>query len=346
MKLEDLKKLVENVKLEESITFLKGHAIGPRVIFEDRLILLAGRLTTHRQEMADSTTPKERITDIQKSILSLAYEMHKSGGGQNEIELLLESSLVMKNSFPFIDRSEFREKLDNMLTTNEAHIFLVEGAPKSGMSHLEKFLRHLSENIKIFTLIPCDIPKILEGPEMILGERLAKYISYALGMEVNFDEQENEQFKFIQFLNALKDKIRSEGRIPLFFLHDFHRIEDDNENLLELIYMLLTSINADFPKSLFIIAGLNYAKLRNWHTDLKYTTTIYNMEEVQIDDIKKCLKCVFGEFSDKIKEKLKQQISEEEYVESMLEELMGPGQEVNIEKVGLALADHLYALKK
>ena len=91
-------------------------------------------------------------------------------------------------------------------------------------------------------------------PNRVLGEKLAKSILNKLGVSVEFDQEENEQFKFTQFLNRLKDDIKLRNKIPIFFLHDFHKIEHwKMHNLLEFIFNLLKNRSNDFPKCLFII---------------------------------------------------------------------------------------------
>ncbi|MDF1696866.1 MAG: hypothetical protein P1U56_13575 [Saprospiraceae bacterium] len=345
MNIEDLRTLVQNNKTEESIEFLKKFSVGPLKPFLNSLIILRARFDEFNKNQIVNIPQVENLNSIHKTILDIAEEMADHAVPTEEIENLIESRLLLENSFPFIDRKKFRTSIQKKLATDKAHIFLVSGQPKSGMSHLEKFLKNLSENLKVITLIPCDIPQILDEPNMHLGEKLAKFISFSMNMEVNFDDTENAQFKFIQFINKLKEKIRSENRVPVFFLHDFHKINERNENLLEFIFMLITSINSDFPKSIFIVAGLNFENLRNWHNDLRFTTEIYKMESVKIEDLKRCLSIIYEEYKGEIQEKLNQPITKEEYLEQMVQKLTQEGEPLNIKTIGESLSDHLFTLK-
>lgn len=345
MNINDVRTLIVNNKVEESIELLEKASVGLLNSFVDTINLLTSRIKMFRQHEILGTAQTENINDIKKSILDIAQEMVNTTPPQDIIIELIESKLLIRNSFPFIDRKKFRRSIKRKLTTDEAHIFLVNGAPKSGMSHLGKFLEHLSENLKVITLIPCDIPQILDEPHMHLGDKLAKYMTFSMNMEANFDENENAQFKFIQFINKLKDKIRSENRVPVFFLHDFHKINDRNENLLEFIFMLINSINSDFPKAIFILAGLNYENLRNWHNDLKFTTEIYNMEVAKIDDLKKCLISIYKEYNEEIEDFLEMPITEEEYLDIMIEKLVEDENSLNIQSIGKGLSNHLLKLK-
>jgi len=349
MILDDIKTLIENNKLRNAIDLLKTVCTGPMQPLEERVILLSSRLNLYHTQLNDNIPTDENVNELKRAILAMGYEFNRSieaeQGNENKLETILNSSLLIDNSFPFVNRSQFRANIDEVLSSERAQVLLVKGTRESGMSYLEKYLKHLNNELKMYNVIPCDIPLILDSPNMALGETLAKFISNALNMTFEFDDSENEQFKFTQFINNLKTKIRSEEKMPLFFMHDFHKLEDENTNLLDLIYTLIYSITNDFPKSLFIIAGLNYTSLRNWHSDLRFTTKIYQMETVTIEDVNKCLKCIFGEYQPKISEVLSQNISEQEYLDAMVEELTENDGSVNIKKIGEALREHLFTLK-
>ena len=345
MKINDVRTLVENNKTEESIDLLKTASVGLLNSFTDTVNLLMSRIKLFRQHQIDGTMQTENLNNIHMAILQLAQEMVDFAPPEDIIVELIESKLLIRNSFPFIDRKKFRRSIKRKLTADEAHIFLVKGEPKSGMSHLGKYLRHLSDKLKVITLITCDIPQILDEPHMHLGEKLAKYMSFSMDMEVNFDENENAQFKFVQFITKLKDKISSENKVPVFFMHDFHKINDRNENLLEFVLKLITSINGDFPKAIFILAGLNFENLRNWHDDLRFTTEIYTMEAANLDDLKNCLSIIYKEYQEEIQDILNQPMTEEEYLEEMVNTLVEDENNLNIQSIGESLSNHLFTLK-
>jgi len=115
---------------------------------------------------------------------------------------------------------------------------------------------------------------------------------------------------------------------------------------LEFIFTLIKNINNNFPKAIFIIAGFNYQNIRHWHTDLKFTTQVYEIEDIKVEDIQTCLSHIFSKY----KEKIKQidgfdDITEQEYVEGMIGKLIQDGEQIKISDIGLNISEHLYALK-
>lgn len=335
-------------KLEEAISLLLLSSAGPLSKYKSSSTLLLGRFNQYKQDVIDGVGKDEVVNQVKLDVIQLAQTLDTFGAGltDNNITELLACSLVIEDSFPFIDRTQFRKKIKKALLSENANVILVQGTSQSGMSYLEKYLKNIADNLSIFTLVPMEIPAILGEPDIILGEKLAKSILNKVGVQIQFDPDGNEQFKFTQFINSLKDRVKDDEKIPLFFLHDFHKIEDNNENLLEFIFALIHSIRNDLPKCIFVIAGFNYNNIRNWHNDLKFTTPVYNIEDIKIEDVKVCLTHIFSKYENKIRAAQGfENISEEEYINGMIEQLGADKDAINIATVGLGIAEHLMALK-
>ncbi|WP_111707722.1 hypothetical protein [Lutibacter citreus] len=341
--------LIENVKYKEAIVLLKNSCVGALSVFKPRVIILSSELNKYKQDEVNLVEDVKDLNKIRLEIITLSQQMdvHHIELDTENINELLACSLLIEDSFPFIDRTKFRDKIKNALASNKADVILVNGEPRSGMSYLEKFLRNISTSLDILTFVPIEIPAVLGDPDIILGEKLAKSILNEIGLEIEFDTEENEQFKFKQFINKLKKCVKEENKVPVFFLHDFHKIEDNNDNLLEFIFTLIKSIKNDFPKCIFIIAGFNYQNIRHWHSDLKFTTPVYNIEKIQVDDVKKCLSKIYLKYETKIHAiDGFDNITLDEYIDGMISMLIEDSNKIDISAIGLGISEHLLALKE
>lgn len=347
--LKKINTLIENSKYEETIVLLKTSCVGALSVFLPETIMLSNDLKKYNHKVVKGTATDLEINILREKILILAENLdtHNIELDTGNMDELLSSSLLIEDSFPFLDRGNFREKVKKALTSNKADVILVNGEPKSGMSYLEKFLNNISNNLDIITFIPIEIPAVLGDPDIILGEKLAKSILNEVGLEIDFDVEENEQFKFKQFINKLKECVVKENKMPVFFMHDFHKIEDNNDNLLEFIFTLIKSLKNDFPKCLFIIAGFNYQNIRHWHSDLKFTTSVYNIEQIEVDHVKTCLSKIFLKYEDKIRLiNGFDNITLDEYIEGMVNSLIEDSSKIDISSIGLGISEHLLALKE
>ena len=346
---EKINTLIENVSFEEAIIILESSCKGALSVFLTQVIILSSDLKKYRLDEANEVEDVKVLNKIRLRIIILAKEIdtHHIDLNAENIKELLSCSLLNEDRFPFIDRTNFREKIKKSLDSNKAEVILVNGEPKSGMSYLEKYLRNISSGLDILTLIPIEIPAVLGDPDIILGEKLAKSILNEIGIEIEFDVEENEQFKFKQFINKLKERVKEDNKVPVFFMHDFHKIEDNNDNLLEFIFTLIKSIKNDFPKCIFIIAGFNYQNIRHWHSDLKFTTPVCNIEEIEVDHVKTCLSSIFLKYESKIKTiDGFDNISLEDYIEGMIAMLIKDSSKIDISTIGLGISEHLMALNE
>lgn len=341
--------LIENNKYEDAIALLKRTCVGPLIIFKTQVINYASELHQYRQDELNLVANDLDIKKLRLNILKFAKEIdnHAITIEPNRLAELFASTLLLEDSFAFIDRISFRNKIGKSFASDKADVILVDGKPKSGMSYLSKFLSNTARNVDILNFIPIEIPAILGDPDIILGEKLAKNILNELGLEIEFDLEENEQFKFKQFVNKLKAELKNEQKVTIFFLHDFHKIEDNNDNLLSFIFTLITSLKNDFPKCIFIIAGLNYQNIRQWHSDLKFTTTVCKLEQINVADIKNCLDTIFLKYESEIKIIPGfNNITKDQYIEGMTQKLVQDINVIDIASIGLGISEHLLALKQ
>lgn len=346
---EKINTLIQNLSFEDAILILESSCVGVLNGFLTQVIILSSELKKYKQDEVNEVEDVKDLNRIRLRIINLAQEIdaHHIDLNAENIKELLSCSLLIEDSFPFIDRTKFRDKIEAALSSNKADVILVNGDPKSGMSYLEKFLRNISGSLDILTTIPIEIPAVLGDPDIILGEKLAKSILNEIGIEIEFDAEENEQFKFKQFINKLKERVKEDNKVPLFFLHDFHKIEDNNDNLLEFIFTLIKSIKNDFPKCIFIIAGFNYQNIRHWHNDLKFTTSVYKIEPIEVDDVKTCLSNIYAKYETKIRTiDGFDNITLDDYIEGMTSMLIEDTNKIDIATIGLGISEHLMALKE
>jgi len=364
MAFDKIKFLITNNKFKDALVKIKELCVGPLHNFFMTAEMLEGRVNEFNLMDIQGVEEAKEKNRIRKDLLSFVHLLQTNSPHDDQIEELLRCKLVFDNTMPFIDRKQFREKINTLIAAEKAQIVLIEGEPKSGMSHLEKFLAHVTTNLAMCKLHSFEIPGILDEPDSNLGEALAKAIALDLDLDINLDSDDKDQFKFIQFLTKLREKLRSEKEIPIFFFHDFHHIEDSNDGLLKFVYMLINSITKEFPKSIFILAGMDYSNLKNWHSDLKFRLrkARYSMESVMEEDVKLCLESVFGVYGKQIIRSAAEGISadeltklendeeamnqaKKEYVQSSLQTLVPDPQNINIDEVGQQIMNFIYELE-
>jgi len=345
---EDIEQLIRQTEYEDALNLLENQLDGLLYAFRDRLTALKAKLNLIK---ATSMTTQERIaakTNLGQEIVDFAREFCDSQVDEDLVDDKFNSQLLMNNSYPFADRSNFRNIVRQAMKVPSAQVILVDGIPKSGMSHLGKFLQHSLSDIDIIEFYPFNVGGILDEPESSLGEILATSIAIDLGLDIDFSKFSQDLFKFKQFFTKLKDRISSSNTVPIFFLHDFHKAQDNNQSLLSFVQILIEKVYGDFPKSIFILAGLKFTLIPRWVDDLEFMLDdqIYNMEPVSAGDIETCMRCIFAEYENKIAETAEGgKITEEEYVTEILDELLGVERNVNLVKVGRRISRLLTRFK-
>ncbi len=335
--------------MDLALDYLIDQCSGPLNIFLKDAVVLRSLYTEYEREALMNIDRDSELNELKLNVIEFARRLdgYQKDFAPDNLKELLTSTLLLNDSFPFVDRLKFRNKIEKALYSNEANFIFVEGESKSGMSYLEKYLSNLTRNLQLLSFVPIEIPAVLGVPDIILGERLAKTILNRMGVPIDFDEDESDQFKFIQFINLLKFHIKETNKIPVFFLHDFHKIEDASNNLLEFIFTLINSLRNDFPKCLFILAGFRYTNIRHWHNDLRFTTQVYKIEAVSVEDIKLCLSAIFDKYEQPIKKIFEvEELDKDKYINGMLPQFVDEKNNIDIPGLGLRISEHLMALKE
>jgi len=325
----------ETIQLAEKLsTGLRNHAL-----------ILKSRLEGYQLKGTVGINVSSDIAQVQLDLMNFLELIKELTNSKGEIVTSTKETLLIESSFPFIDRITFRKLIKETLQLNEAKMIFVKGDPKSGMSYLEKYLMHLSKKNKLYQIIPIEIPYYLDDPLPCKGVRLAKFLSEHIGLSINLNETEDDLFKFIRFTTKLKESLSLQDKIPIFFIHDFHRLAIIPDDLIKFIFNIAITIRNNFPKSIFIIAGLNCELLPNWHTDLRQLCPIYSVEHVDEQAIKDCLGAIFDKYKNRVFKIFKEQVSKDDYIEGMMLKLVPDMAKIDLASLNLKIMDHLNALK-
>lgn len=346
MNLQEIENLLKHNEIEESINnLIKISECYSQGISNSAKSLKPNFLEIDKDRLVGINV-SDRIIRLRQCILGLITKMRTYSDPNGNFQTISHETLVMEGSFPFIDRSNFRELIHKKILENKGSLIFVEGEPKSGMSYLEKYLIHLKEVNNIFKIISINIPLALESPDPGYGMRLARYMAEYLDLEVDFKDSGPEHFKYTRFLNRLREKCSCCNEIPIFFLHDFHKLSITPNDLLDFIYNLAQSIMTIFPKTLIIIAGLKCELIPNWQSELRLYYQIFQLENIDEQSIKECLASIYKRYKDKIIELGNQNLTEEDYVQGLIQKLNKEyPNNMDVTFVGSMLANQLYKLK-
>lgn len=345
---KDVEEFVKVADLNGALELLEMTMDGLLKAFENRLTLLRTNFNLIKNGQITDAERDVKFLQLGSKILDFAREFYEAKSAKAIIEDHFDSQLLIDNSFPFADRTNFRYMFRSAMESSKAKVILVDGEPKSGMSHLEKFLQHSLSGIDLVEFYPFDVGGILDEPEYSLGETLATSMAVDYGLDIDFSKQSKDLFKFSQFFTQLKEKIIASESVPIFFLHDFHKVQDNNQSLMSFVQILIERVYRDFPKAIFILAGLNYTLIPRWVNDFEFMlgNNIYKMEPVSVEDIASCLSCIFGEYENKILEAANgHEITEEEYITEVIDELLGVNKTLVLADVGRKISRLLYNFK-
>lgn len=347
MNIAAIRTLLGNDKIEEVLALLTQDTAHLSGQFQNTLVQITGQLNRVMNNKAQYTNPElnaERAK-IVASTLEFAAEIERyinaSGTGAD----FYLDHLVNDGRNPFIDRDAFRKMVKSKLNSDGAKIIFVKGDKRSGMSYLENFLIHIGRSNNLYNIIRINAKTELDNPDTFKGSRLAKMISIKLNLDLEFERQEDDQFKFTRFVSRLRERLEGEKRIPVVFLHDFHHLQVVPTDIYQLIAMIADSFRQQHPKTVFIVSGLDYELLPNWHTELKrFCCYEYKLEPVNEENIRQCLQAIFQQHRGKIMETLEvQEITLEQYIEGMLP-LLIPKQPIDLVHVNNEITIHLEKL--
>lgn len=308
--------------------------------------MLKSRLKEYGWSKINGTNDIKDFNKIIEDAFKLIDTIDEQTDGEGELLTETNETLLIENSYPFIDRIFFRNIIKDALDSDVGKLIFINDTPKTGMSYLEKYLEHLEGKNKQILFIPIHIPSLLENPNPCKGVNLAKYISLYSKTEIVFNDTDDDQYKFAQLLTKLKESFEKRATIPLFFLHDFHRLSIITPDLLNLIYNIALTMRRRFPKSIFIITGLNCELMSNWHSELEPFFPIYSLENIKEENITECLSSIFDRYEEKIYKLGNGQTTKDEYIKGMILRLIPEKPKIDLADVGNKIRKHLIELKK
>jgi hypothetical protein len=346
MDLDGIKKLIRLNKIGQALNEISKLTKKLSSELEASTIILQSRLVEYEQNAINGAANDTDFNKIKTAILMHLNTIIDQTDGKGEILTETNETLLIENSYAFIDRVSFRNIIKDALKSDVGKLIFINSTPKTGMSYLEKYLEHLEQKNKLIQFIPINIPSLLENPNPGKGVSLAKYISLYSKAEIVFNDTDDDQYKFAQLITKLKESFEKRSTIPLFFLHDFHRLSIITPDLLNLIYNIAITIRRKFPKSIFIIAGLNCELMSNWHSELEQFFPIYPLESISEENIIECLSSIFDRYEEKISILINGQITKNKYIEEMIFRLIPEKHKIDLVDVGDKIRKHLIELKK
>jgi hypothetical protein len=346
MDLNDIKELIGLNRVKDALDEISKLTKRLSSELAINTVLLQSRFKDYEDNVLAGIASKKDFNKIKVDILKHVKNIDEQTDGKGEILAKTDETLLIENSYAFIDRAAFRNIIKDALQSDVGKLIFITDLPKTGMSYLEKYLIHLGQQNKQIQIIPIDIHSHLENPNPAKGVSLAKYISLYSEVDIVFNDTDDEQYKFAQLLTKLKESFEKRSTIPLFFLHDFHRLSIVTQDLLKLIYNVALTVRNRFPKSIFVITGLNCELMSNWHSELEQFFPVYSLENIKEENITECLSCIFDRYKDKIFSLGNSQITKDEYIEGMILRLIPEKPKIDLAIVGSKISNHLIALKK
>lgn len=323
-----------NLLIVESPKFSSG--------FHIQAMQLNGRLSKDNNDKVSNVADEKERDKIRLEALRITQTL-MGYTVSGEVVAASADHLLNNKCFPFIDRIQFREFLKRQIHGNGAKMIFINGPSKSGMSYLENYLIHLSTVNSLFSVVRINAAVDLNGPEPFKGVSLAKLLGIELGLDLNLDIDELDQFKFTRFAIKLKEKLVANDKIPLIFIHDFHHLQA-TPDIAKFILKLADVFRQDFPKVIFLIAGMEYEKLPNWESSLRMHCSVYQIETINKENVEACLDGIFDFYQQKILALGHSTITKSEYVNGMISRLIPDENNINLANVGYMISDHLMQL--
>lgn len=340
--LEKIQHLLTQDKLEDALDNLILESQKFPSCYHIQTMQLKGRLSKDNNDIVNNVADPLEHDRIRYATLGLTQTlMGYTVAGQ--VVAASADHLLNNKCYPFIDRSQFREFLKMQIHGKGAKMIFINGPSKSGMSYLENYLIHLSALNSLFSVVRINAAVDLNGPESFKGVTLAKLLGIELGLDLNLDIDELDQFKFTRFAIKLKEKLVANDKIPLIFIHDFHHLQA-TPDIAKFILKLADVFRQDFPKVIFLIAGMEYDKLPNWESSLRMHCLVYHIEPINRENVEVCLDGIFDYYQPKILALGDSSITKTEYVNGMISRLIPDENNINLANVGYMISDHLMQL--
>lgn len=341
--LETIRHLLTEDEVEDALKMLILESSKFSSGFHIQTMQLQGRLSKdNNDKISNVSDPLERDR-IRFATLELTQTLMGYPTVAGQVVADSPDQLLNNKCYPFIDRIHFRDFLKRQIHGNGAKMIFINGPSKSGMSYLENYLIHLSTVNSLFSVVRINAAVDLNGPEPFKGVSLAKLLGIELGLDLNLDIDELDQFKFTRFAIKLKEKLVANDKIPLIFIHDFHHLQA-TPDIAKFILKLADVFRQDFPKVIFLIAGMEYEKLPNWESSLRMHCSVYQIETINKENVEACLDGIFDFYQQKILALGHSTITKSEYVNGMISRLIPDENNINLANVGYMISDHLMQL--
>ncbi|PAM95135.1 hypothetical protein B4N84_07575 [Flavobacterium sp. IR1] len=341
--LETIQHLLTQDKLEDALKLLILESPKFSSGFHIQTMQLHGRLSKDNNDKVSNVSDPLERDRIRYATLGLTQTLMGFPTVSGQVVATSADHLLNNKCYPFIDRIQFREFLKRQIHGNGAKMIFINGPSKSGMSYLENYLIHLSTLNSLFSVVRINAAVDLNGPEPFKGVSLAKLLGIELGLDLNLDTDELDQFKFTRFAIKLKEKLLANDTIPLIFIHDFHHLQA-TPDIAKFILKLADVFRQDFPKVIFLIAGMDYEKLPNWESSLRMHCSVYHIETIDRVNVEVCLDGIFDYYQPKILALGDSSITKTEYVNGMISRLIPDENNINLASVGYMISDHLMQL--
>ncbi|RYE52862.1 MAG: hypothetical protein EOP48_15560 [Sphingobacteriales bacterium] len=280
---------------------------------------------------------------VKNNILTLMGQLENEQPKAEARFNLKDDGLIRDNSFPFLNRYRFRDKVLAHIHSKSSRTIFVTGEEKSGMSYLQNFLFHFTEindgcGLKVISI---NMENILSNPDTNKSSKIIEILLERFGSDSTLAA--DEHIKFIRLTKALKEHIETKKMIPVFFFHDFHKVRIIPEDTYRLIYQLIE----EQVNCLFIFTGLQFKTIPNWD-QIRNGCDFYQIpkDEVTPQNIKDCFYRIFETYKASIFNSLGgQAISFDNYYENVSKRIFTNGSNVDISTVGTFISDHLFNLK-
>ncbi len=348
---EQIKSFIVNNKLKEAMELIVAKSKQLNFATEKISLGIQADLNEYYDKVTKRTADSTDLPKIRDRLFDHVERIYTYLVKNGNIVLYSEDLLIEKQCLPFINRTNFRNILktesEKVLKSNCSSLIFVNGSSRSGISYLEKYLTHLCSKFRLFEVVNIDIPHHLDNPNAFKGNILMEAIKSEIGLEILENDPNQDTVKFARFTTKLREKLEKDDTIKIFFIHDFHRIENSmNElNLQNFVYELVSKVSKNFPKSIFILTGYKYEDLKNWRSLIRPTCAIYQIEPLLEDDIKACLSQLYTIYETRICKNEGSNKTETEFVHTTLDILKESDGNYNLQIVGEFIMDYIFELR-
>src|SRR5690554_3023763 len=129
MIVNEVNKHISKARLGMALDFLMAQCLGPLSIFLKDAVVLHSLYTEYEREARMNIDRVSELNELKLSAIELARKLdgYQKDFAPDNLKQLLTSTLLLNDSFPFVDRLKFRNKIEKALHSNEPDFIFVEG---------------------------------------------------------------------------------------------------------------------------------------------------------------------------------------------------------------------------